>query len=268
MEDFIKLQGIFEEGYGFIAKKVMRDKDLNVISKAVYSYICSYSGKGKDAFPSQKLICFDLGISKDTLSKYMKELKLKGYVGVKQSKTTGKFARNIYTINIVPCMISSDTVSTDTEIIGYGQVDTNNNSFNNNNKSNNNIDNSCNSANDPEKPKKKKRDEGYTDDFLEFWKLYNKSVNKPKSFVLWKKKNFSEEELKKVMEKVKLYVSNTEKQYRKDPERYIRDNCWENEVIIKSTVNKYGKPEPKNISTAINNTQPVDEWAEWEKYNK
>ena len=140
MEDIIKLQGIFENGYGFIAKKVMKDKNLNVISKAIYSYICSYSGKGQDAFPSQKLICFDLGISKDTLSKYMKELKNKNYITVKQSKEEGKFARNIYTVNIVPCMVSSDTVSTDTETTGYDEVDTNNNSSNNNNKSINNKD--------------------------------------------------------------------------------------------------------------------------------
>ena len=249
MNDFIKLQGIFEEGYGFIAKKVMRDKDINVISKAVYSYICSYSGKGKDAFPSQKLICFDLNISKDTLSKYMKELKNKKYITVKQSKEEGKFARNIYTVNIAPCMVSSDTVSTDTETIGYGEVDTNNNSFNNNNKSNN-TNNKDNSAINKIDNKKKKRDEGYTDDFLMFWKLYDKSVNKPKTFALWKKKNFSEEELKEVMKKVKLYVENTpEKRFRKNPERYVRDNCWEDEVIVKT--DKFKKPTETNFSNIV-----------------
>ncbi|MGL5724948.1 helix-turn-helix domain-containing protein [Cetobacterium sp.] len=139
MTDFIKLQGIFEQGYGIIAKKVMRDKSLNVIAKSIYSYICSYSGKGSDAFPSQKLICNDLDISKDTLIKYTNQLKEKGYITVKQEKEKGKFARNVYTINIVPCMVSSDTVKTDTEVTGYGEVDTiNNNSLNNNNNINNN----------------------------------------------------------------------------------------------------------------------------------
>ena len=138
MEDIIKLQGIFENGYGFIAKKVMKDKNLNVISKAIYSYICSYSGKGQDAFPSQSLICFDLGISKGTLSKYMKELKENGYIKVRQENSKGKFSRNIYTINIVPCIISPYTVKTDTQITVHGQIDTNNNSSNNNNNYNNN----------------------------------------------------------------------------------------------------------------------------------
>lgn len=138
MEHFIKLQGIFEEGYGIIAKKVMKDKNLNVISKSIYAYICSYSGKGNDAFPSQKLICSDLGISKDTLSKYVAQLKEFGYITVRQEKENGKFARNVYTINIIPCMISSDTVKTESDFFGYGEVDTNNNSYNNNNNINNN----------------------------------------------------------------------------------------------------------------------------------
>lgn len=116
--------------------------------------------------------------------------------------------------------------------------------------------------------KKTKRDEGYTDDFLIFWRLYDKIINKKKTFVQWKKKQFTTEELEEVMKKVKLYVDNTEKRFRKDPERYVRDNCWENEVIIKTNVNRYGKPEPKNISTAIKNTQPVDEWEEYNKMKR
>lgn len=97
--------------------------------------------------------------------------------------------------------------------------------------------------------KKTKRDEGYTDDFLIFWRLYDKIINKKKTFVQWKKKQFTTEELEEVMKKVKLYVDNTEKRFRKDPERYVRDNCWENEVIIKSTGN--------NKSTDINLTDVV-----------
>jgi len=104
--------------------------------------------------------------------------------------------------------------------------------------------------------------------FEEFWNLYNKKRGKVKALGYWKKKHFTDEQLKEVLEKVKVYVANTEKQYRKDPERYIRDNCWNDEVIVKTNVNRYGKPEPNNISTAIKNTQPVDEWEEYNKMKK
>ena len=137
--DKVKILGIYEEGYGVVAKKVMRDKTLNILSKAVYAYICSYTGKGKDAFPSQNLICRDLGIGKSTLVKYIKELKDRGYVTVIQHKEKGKFAQNLYTVNAIPCIVSSDTVETDTNPTARGQVNTNNNSLNNNKKNNNNI---------------------------------------------------------------------------------------------------------------------------------
>ena len=131
--DKIKMQGVFEKGYGFVAKKVMRDKTLNILSKAVYAYICSYAGKGKDAFPSQNLICGDLGIGKSTLLKYIKELKDRGYITVIQHKEKGKFAQNLYTVNVIPCIVSSDTTRTDTNPTACGQVNTNNNQKNNNN---------------------------------------------------------------------------------------------------------------------------------------
>ena len=127
------MQGVFEKGYGFVAKKVMRDKTLNILSKAVYAYICSYAGKGKDAFPSQNLICGDLGIGKSTLLKYIKELKDRGYITVIQHKEKGKFAQNLYTVNVIPCIVSSDTTRTDTNPTAHGQVNTNNNQKNNNN---------------------------------------------------------------------------------------------------------------------------------------
>ena len=127
------MQGVFEKGYGFVAKKVMRDKTLNILSKAVYAYICSYAGKGKDAFPSQNLICGDLGIGKSTLLKYIKELKDRGYITVIQHKEKGKFAQNLYTVNVIPCIVSSDTTRTDTNPTACGQVNTNNNQKNNNN---------------------------------------------------------------------------------------------------------------------------------------
>lgn len=139
MTDFIKLQGIFENGYGFIAKKVMKDKRLDIYSKAIYSYICSYTGKGSDAFPSQKLICADLGISKDTLYKYLKQLKELGYITTKQENgNKGKFTNTIYTVNLVPCMVSSDTVTTETDTAVYGEQYPNNNSISNNNSNINN----------------------------------------------------------------------------------------------------------------------------------
>ena len=126
MADKVKMEGILEGGYGIVAKKAMKDRNLNVVSKAIYAYICSYAGKGKDAFPSQKLLCEDLGIGKNTLGKYIKELKDGGQITAVQHKEKGKFTRNIYTINMVLCTKSAETSERDSKSIDHNKKKTEN----------------------------------------------------------------------------------------------------------------------------------------------
>lgn len=120
----IKLQGVYEKGYGMIPKLPMQDINLNIQSKAIYAYLCSYSGAGETAFPTRKKICYDLQISNDTLGKYLSQLIERGYLQVEQMKEKGKFSHNIYTLlnEITPCPKAS--VSEDD---GYEESDTNNN---------------------------------------------------------------------------------------------------------------------------------------------
>lgn len=137
----LEMGGIFKHGYGLIAKSVMQNTELSLPAKGVYAYLCSYSGRGIDAFPSRKKMCHDLNISNDSLGKYLKELKEKKYISVSQSinEKNHKFANNIYTLNInlpypnFPCTEKPYTEFSDTE-----NLDTNNNNNNNNNINNNN----------------------------------------------------------------------------------------------------------------------------------
>jgi hypothetical protein len=80
--NYITIEGINSEGYGTISKKAMRDKRLPVISKAIYAYICSYTGTGLTAWPGRKTACVDLGIYKDTWTKYIKYLKDHDYLRI------------------------------------------------------------------------------------------------------------------------------------------------------------------------------------------
>jgi DnaD/phage-associated family protein len=111
-DKLIQFKGtIYENGYGLIAKNTMRDPELNIIAKGIYSYLCSYAGKESSAFPSIKLIQYELGISKNTFYKYMKELTDKGYIAVSQRRIDkGKFSHNVYSIEAIPCPKSADTV--------------------------------------------------------------------------------------------------------------------------------------------------------------
>ena len=97
-----QIQGfhINSAGYGMIPKLVMQDRNLSVISKAIYSYFCSYTGAGNTCFPSRKKICYDLNISKDRFAKHLAPLITRNYIKVEQTKEKGsnRFACNLYTL--------------------------------------------------------------------------------------------------------------------------------------------------------------------------
>lgn len=109
MDYVIQFEGtIYEQGYGLIAQKVMRDKELSPVSKSIYAYLCSFAGVGKDgertAFPGVSLMMAELNIkTDDTFYKYRKQLVQKGYIKVEKRRQVGaKFDSNIYKIVAVP----------------------------------------------------------------------------------------------------------------------------------------------------------------------
>ena len=99
MENEINLTGIFSQGYGVIAKQPMRDKNLTNNAKAIYAYLCSFSGNGKSSFPSTNLMMNDLGF-KDwrTFKRHMDLLIKYEYVSVEKSRDKGRFDNNRYNI--------------------------------------------------------------------------------------------------------------------------------------------------------------------------
>lgn len=134
---------IQEFGFGIIPKRVMKDPDLNLQAKGIYAYLCSYAGNKETAFPGVSLITHELGISRNTFYKYLKELKKVGYVEVyKERSENGTFEKNIY--KLLPCpkkpyMVKPDTVNPDMEKPYTANEDTNINSININSINNNSI---------------------------------------------------------------------------------------------------------------------------------
>lgn len=138
-ENKLNITGINSNGFGIIAKLVMQDRNLSLCAKGVYAYFCSYAGAGNICFPSRKKMCYDLGISQNTLSKYLKELIKSSYVSCEQIKENGKFSHNVYTINTqIPLTKIPLTKFSDTQILVNENLYTNNNNYKNNNYYNNN----------------------------------------------------------------------------------------------------------------------------------
>lgn len=104
MDAVVQLEGtIYGNGYGFIARLVMRDPTLKHQSKSIYAYICSFASSKnsaeRSAFPKVSLQVAELGMSEETYYKYRKPLVDKGYLKIEKFRTEdGKFERNLYTI--------------------------------------------------------------------------------------------------------------------------------------------------------------------------
>ena len=125
----VVMQGIYENGFGLISNAVMRDPRLSCVSKAIYSYITSFTGAGKNSsFPSVKTILEELKLSRVTYYKHRAPLLELGYIRVvRKPKVGNRYGGNIYVIQpIVPgtgrSVLDSEIVETD-KVFNNPQVD-------------------------------------------------------------------------------------------------------------------------------------------------
>lgn len=135
-QNFLATSELFKDGYGLIAKKLMRDKTLSIESKAIYGYLASFSGTGMTSFPSRDLMCDELNISINRFTKYRKELIESGYVTIKRERTENGFSKNIYILNNEPskvkealCIQNVDIGNVDIRNVDIGNEYTISNSF-------------------------------------------------------------------------------------------------------------------------------------------
>lgn len=74
--------------------------------------------------------------------------------------------------------------------------------------------------------------ESLMDQFSIFWKAYGKDVGRISCEKLWCK--ISAENRKEILNVINKYVSSTpDKGFRKNPETYLINECWKDEIIIK-----------------------------------
>ena len=139
-----------DSGYGIIMRAAMRSNAVSCGAKAVYAYLCSYSGYNGVCYPSQNLIAHDLNLNVGTVRKYLRELALHRYINTKRVRSdNGKFERYEYSINHNHSDFtmhgSTDSGETMHGCTSVGEIGTNINNYNinkyNNNSFNNNSDN-------------------------------------------------------------------------------------------------------------------------------
>lgn len=205
-------------GYGLVFKRVMKDTNIDIEAKALYSYLSAYAGSSETAFPGINLICHELNISDKRFKKYRKQLEDNGYLSVERERTNNGFSKNIYTIEHNP--VSGNFVPvqnfTGRNVTGQNVGTTINSSTINNNTNNSKTIN--NSATDVTR-----------EHFEEWWKLYDKKLDKKKAFSLFKSA-LKEHEFETIMNVTREYLKTiTDKQYQKYPKTFLSQESYLND---------------------------------------
>ena len=95
-------------------------------------------------------------------------------------------------------------------------------------------------------PKEKAPNE-YTKDFMDFNKAYGINKTKSQSFAKWKKLNNQQKAT--IMELIPLYHKAFEPKFRKYPNNFLSNNCWEDYLYLLET-NKQSEDRAKKIAKA------------------
>ncbi|QQT12324.1 helix-turn-helix domain-containing protein [Staphylococcus pasteuri] len=229
-------------GYGLVFKRVMKDTNIDIEAKALYSYLSAYAGSNETAFPGVNLICHELNISDKRFKKYRKQLEDNGYLSVERERTNNGFSKNIYTIehnpvsgNFVPVQNFPGRIVT-----GQNVGTTINSSTINNNTNNSNTIN--NSATDVTRER-----------FEEWWKLYDKKKDKKLTFSKFKS-CLKKHSFEQIMQGTREYLKTIkDKQYQKYPKTFLTNESYMNdysEEIQEESNNPY--------ANAFDNAQPLD----------
>ena len=131
-----------DSGYGIIMRSAMRSNAVSCGAKAVYAYLCSFSGYDGVCYPSQNLIAHDLNLNVCTVRKYLRELERYRYITTNRVRLdNGKFERYEYSINHNHTDFTmhgpADNGETMHGCTVDGEVGTNINNYNNNKYNNN-----------------------------------------------------------------------------------------------------------------------------------
>jgi hypothetical protein len=83
--------------------------------------------------------------------------------------------------------------------------------------------------------------------FEQFWEMYDKKTGKEKCIDLFSK--IPANEIPKIIDHVPRYVKSTPiKKYRKNPETYLRNKCWNDEIVVETDFTKKQSKRELNLA--------------------
>ncbi|WP_436948222.1 helix-turn-helix domain-containing protein [Staphylococcus xylosus] len=205
-------------GYGLVFKRVMKDTNISIEAKALYSYLSAYAGADESSFPSVSLIKHELNIGKQRYQRARKELEQIGYLKVTRKQNGNIYGSNLYTVMHEPRRVDSRPV--DAQPVEFQSVDNQPTTINSStiNSNTNNSQTINTSATDVTRER-----------FENWWKLYDKKLDKKKAFSLFKSA-LKEHSYETIMNGTREYLKTiTNKQYQKYPKTFLSQESYMND---------------------------------------
>ncbi|MDW4401996.1 helix-turn-helix domain-containing protein [Staphylococcus saprophyticus] len=205
-------------GYGLVFKRVMKDTNISIEAKALYSYLSAYAGADESSFPSVSLIKHELNIGKQRYQRARKELEEIGYLKVTRKQNGNIYGSNLYTVMHERRRVDSRPV--DAQPVEFQSVDNQPTTINSStiNSNTNNSQTINTSATDVTRER-----------FENWWKLYDKKLDKKKAFSLFKSA-LKKHSYETIMDGTREYLKTiTNKKYQKYPKTFLSQESYMND---------------------------------------
>ena len=189
----------------WIPKEIWLDKQLTWMEKIVITEINSLDGD-EGCFASNNYFAKFFNLTPGRISQIISSLIYKKYISAEYIREGKEVIKRVVRILNTSIKNSKEGIKNSKE--GYLENAQDNNTYINNTNNNTNKL------------------------FEKFWNLYDKKIGKSKSEKLWYKiKPELHDIIFKHIEEYKRVQP--DKTFRKDPERYLRNECWNDEIINK-----------------------------------
>jgi DNA-binding MarR family transcriptional regulator len=217
----------------------IRDKDTTPQEKFILAEIEALSSLKKGCIGHNEHFADLLGVKKESVSRSINSLKEKGYIDVEIVKGSRNHDRRI-TLNKLLFRGKQNVIEGLTNCLET--------------KGNKTINKTINNSIVQSGIERAKQDNR----FDEFWTAYDKKVNRAKTEKIWAK--LSDEDRNACLNAVGRYVLATpEKQFRKNPQTYLNNRGWEDEIVENQSKQQYQqKPIRKNWHEDLTDDEIVE----------
>ena len=93
-----------QRGFTQVPNAILKSKEISAGAKLTYAMLLSYAMNKDRCFPGQDRLAVDMGISRQTVNGYIKELEKKGFIKIIRR---GQGKPNIYEINLKARVLKS-----------------------------------------------------------------------------------------------------------------------------------------------------------------